>query len=131
MEPVRSAIVRLIGDLARDQMKRAVGAMTLWTLAFILLLVALGFAIGGIYSAIASGLGPIAASFIVAAGALVIAGLFVLIARQSLSSGRRSRRAEIDEFTDDHPGATGLGDIVAAFGFGVVQGLTRRRRRRQ
>jgi len=131
MEPVRSAIIRLVGDLARDQMRRAVAAMTMWTLAFILLLLALGFTVGGIYAAINSALGPIATAFIMAAGAFVVAMLFVLIARQNLNSGRRTRRAEIDEFTDDHPGATGLGDIVAAFGFGLVQGLTRRRKRRE
>ncbi len=130
MEPVRSAIVRLLGDLARDQVGRVVMAVTMWTLAFIIFLVALGFAIGGIYSAIAAPLGPIAASFIVAGGALVITLLLVLLARSGLSRGRRHRRAEIDEFTDGHPGATGVGDIVAAFSYGLVQGLTRRRKRR-
>jgi hypothetical protein len=131
MEPVRSAIVRLLGDLARDQIRRAVVAFTMWTLAFVIFFVAIGFTIGGIYVTIKVALGPIAASFIMAAGTLVFSALLVMIAGRNLSSGRRSRRAEIDEFTDDHPGATGLGDIVAAFGFGLVQGLSRRRKRRE
>jgi hypothetical protein len=105
-----------------------VTAVTLWTFAFVLLLVSLGFVIGGIYAAIAAPLGPIAASFIVAGIALFATLVLVLIAGRGLRAGRRTRHDAIGEFADDHPAATGVGDIVAAFAYGLVQGLTRRRR---
>ena len=55
--------------------------------------------------------------------------LLILFANSSLRRGRRTRGEAMDEFAGDHPNATSLGDIAAAFAFGFVQGLTRRRKR--
>ena len=129
MASMRTTVLRLVGDLVRDEVRRAVMAVALWTLAFLLILVAGGFAIGGIYSAIEAPLGPIAASFIVAGGALFFAIVLVLAANSALRRGRAVRREAIDEFADDHPRAAGLGDVVGAFGVGLVQGLAKRRKR--
>ncbi len=128
MDPLRSAISRLAGDLIRDRMKRGMTALSLWTLAFVLLLVAIGFAISGIYAAIEAPLGPIAARFIVAAGVLVFALLLIVSANRSLRRGRKSRGAAMDGFAGDHPDATSVGNVAAAFAFGLVQGLIRRRK---
>ncbi len=129
MATMRATVLRLVGDLVRDEVRRAVMAVALWTLAFLLILVAAGFAVGGIYSAIEAPLGPVAASFIVAGGALVLAIILVLIANSALRRGRAVRREAIDEFADDYPKASGLGDVVGAFGIGLVQGLAKRRKR--
>ena len=130
MQPVRLAILRLAGDLVRDQARRAAMAAGMWTIAFLLVLTALGFAIGGVYSAIEAPLGPIAASFILAALALVLAISLVMVAGRSIRRGRRTRRDAIKEFADEHPRASGIGDVSAAFAYGFAKGLTRRRKRR-
>lgn len=129
MASMRTTILRLVGELVRDEIRRGIMALALWSLAFLLILLALGFGVGGIYSAIEAPLGPVAASFIVAGGALFLAIILVLIANSSLRRGRTVRREAIDEFADDHPKASGVGDIVGAFGIGLVQGLAKRRKR--
>ena len=129
MASMRTTVLRLVGDIVRDEVRRSVMAVAMWSLAFVLILVALGFAIGGVYSAIAAPLGPVAASFIVAGGALVLAIVLVLIVNGSFRRGRTIRREAIDEFAEDHPRAAGIGDIVGAFGIGLVQGLAKRRKR--
>lgn len=129
MASMRATILRLVGDIVRDEIRRSVRAVAMWILAFILILLALGFAIGGIYSAIAGPLGPVAASFIVAGGALILALLLIMAVSMSFSRGHSIRREAIDEFKEDHPRASGVGDIVGAFGIGLVQGLAKRRKR--
>ena len=129
MASLRMTVMRLVGDLVRDEIRRGAMAAMLWFLAFLLLLVAIGFAIGGVYSAIEAPLGPVAASFIVGGGALVLGLLLVFIANRSLRRGREVRREAIDEFADDHPRAADLGDIVGAFAIGLAQGLAKRRKR--
>jgi len=129
MASLRTTVLRLAGDLVRDEIRRIGMAIAMWALAFILIIVALGFAIGGIYSAIAAPLGAVAASFIVAGGVLVLAMLLVAIAAGSLRRGRSVRREAINEFADDHPRAVGIGDIAGQFGVGLINELTRRRKR--
>jgi hypothetical protein len=128
MHPLRLAIMRLLGDLARDQARRAVMAVSMWTVAFLLILTALGFAVGGVYSAIEAPLGSIAASFILAGMTLALALLLVFLAGRYLRQGRRSRHEAIDEFAEEHPRATGIGDVAAAFAYGLAKGLTKRRK---
>ena len=70
MQPFRLAILRLAGDVVRDQARRAAMAVGMWTIAFLLVLTTIGFAIGGVYSAIEAPLGPVAASYILAGIAL-------------------------------------------------------------
>ena len=127
MQSMRLAILRLAGDVVRDQARRAAVAVGVWAIAFFLVLTTIGFAIGGVYSAIEAPLGPVAASFILAA--LGTALLLVFVASRSLRQGRRSRRKAIDEFALEHPKASGIGDVTAAFAFGLAKGLTKRRKR--
>jgi len=129
MWPLRLAFFRLAGDLARDRAKRVILAISMWTVAFLLVLTAIGFAVGGVYAAIAAPLGPIAASFILAGIVLALALMLIFVAGRSLRRGRSSRREAIDEFAGEHPGATGIGDVAGAFAYGLAKGLTKRRKR--
>ena len=131
MAPLRATVLRLAGDLVRDEMRRIGMAIAMWALAFLLVIVALGFAIGGIHAAIAAPLGAAAASFIVAGGVLVLALLLVAIAAGSLRQGRTVRREAISEFAEDHPRAASLGELAGQFGVGLFRGFTRRRKRKQ
>jgi len=131
MASLRTTVLRLAGDLVRDEIRRIGVAVAMWTLAFLMIIVALGFAIGGVYSAIAAPLGATAASFIVAGGVLVLAILLVAIAAGSLRRGRTVRREAISEFAEDHPRAAGIGDIAGQFSVGLFRGFTRRRTRKK
>ena len=129
MQSMRLAILRLAGDVVRDQARRAAIAVGMWAIAFFLVLTTIGFAIGGVYSAIEAPLGPVAASFILAGIALGTTLLLFFVASRSLRQGRRSRRKAIDEFAREHPKASGVGDVTAAFAFGLAKGLAKRRKR--
>jgi len=128
MEPLRLAILRLAGDLVRDQARRVLVAVSFWTIAFLLVLTAIGFALGGIYSAIEAPLGPVAASFILAGIAVAAALLLMFVGNRNLSRGRRRRHEAMDEFADEHPRASGIADVTAAFAFGLAKGLAKRRK---
>lgn len=117
-----------LAQVAKRVIGRVLLVVGLWVLAAMLVLAALGFAIGGIYSAIEMELGRVAASFIVAGGLLALAGITYLIA------SRRKRRSPVSVDTiPDVPGGTAgsrwaiLATMTAAFAFGFTQGLLRRR----
>lgn len=121
----------MIRVMIREQVRSASVAGVLYLIAFLVLVVALGFTIGGIYSAIEAPLGPIAASFIVAGGLAVLAVIFIIGANMALRRGKRRREAALDAFVEEHRTATGLGGIAGAFALGLAQGLARRRRDRR
>lgn len=101
-------------------------------LAGMFVLIAFGFATAGVYVALLHALGPVPALFIMTGIFLVLALIIFLIASRK---PRPRRRIRIEEEVDDAlpPGREGdqlasLGTVAAAFAFGVVRGLTRRRR---
>ena len=121
-------VLSTLASLAKRQASRVLLVVGLLALSSVLVLTALGFAIGGSYSAIEMELGSIAASFIVAGGLLVLAGIAYLIA------SRQMRRSPVS--VDTIPEVAGaragsrwaiLPTITAAFAFGFTQGLLRRR----
>ena len=126
-----SGLARLGGDLAGKQARRLGEAVALWGLVAVFLLIAMGFAIAGIYAAIRTGLGPIPSLFIMAALFVGLALIVVLVA--SLRRNRQRRAdlmAEAPELRMSPEGArlASFGTVAAAFAFGLARGLTRRRK---
>ncbi len=128
MLPWLTAFVRLGGDLARREMARIFVAIALWSLAAILILCALGFAVGGVHAAIASGLGPVAARFVMSGGFLALALLTFALAAWRKRRGRRRRPALDVPGLDVGGQRVSLATVAAAFAFGFARGLTRRRK---
>ena len=129
-----SSLARTGTAVAEREVKRLALMVGLLVLAGILFLVALGFATAGTYTAIRNGLGPVAALFIMAGIFLVLTLIAALVATRKPRRGRR-RRLTLDEEVEEAlpPGRDGdrlasLGTVAAAFAFGLVRGLTRRRR---
>lgn len=126
-----SSLVRLGGDLAGQKARQLGEAIALWGLVAVFALIAIGFATAGIYAAIRTGLGPIPSLFIMAALFIALALIVALVARP-----RRKRHlpveplADVPELKMSPEGArlASLGTVAAAFAFGLVRGLTRRRR---
>ena len=123
MDPIRTTISRAISGFARDRLRPVMAALAMWTIAAVLLLVVIGFALAGTYSAIEAPLGPIAASFIMAGIALVLAILLILLANRRIS--RIETKASR---TPTEPPSEGFGSVAAAFAFGLARGLGRRRK---
>jgi hypothetical protein len=126
MDPIRAMISRAMADFARDQIRPVAAALAMWTIAALLALVVVGFAIGGVYSAIEAPLGPIAASFIMAGIALLFVIVLVLMANRQISRLGNTTAPQPSE-----PPVEGLGSVAAAFAYGFAKGLGRRRRRSQ
>lgn len=126
MDPIRATISRAIADFAREQIRPVAAALAMWTIAGLLALVVVGFAIGGAYSAIEAPLGPIAASFIMAGIALVLLIIMILLANRQISRVGKTSAPPPSE-----PPAEGLGSVAAAFAYGFAKGLGRRRKRSQ
>ena len=124
MDQLRAAITGALTDFIREHIRRIAMALGFLTVAFILVLVALGFAIGGVYAAIAAPLGPIAASFIMAGIALLPAIALVAMAGRGSKEDKKSRRP-----TTTEPETGGLGSVVAAFAYGFARGIRRRPKR--
>ncbi|MCW5698028.1 MAG: hypothetical protein KIS96_15005 [Bauldia sp.] len=125
-----SAIAKTAADAARDSARRIAIAATLWLLAAIFFLAALGFAVGSIYTAIANEVGPVSAGFIVAGGFLFLAIVFAAVAM--IRSRRDEGKAPDDplavarEADPARPG--GMGAVAASFAYGFARGLSRRRK---
>ena len=128
-----SSLARMGTEVAGREMKKLALMAGLLILAGLLSLVALGFATAGTYTAIRNGLGPVAALFIMAGIFLVLTVIVALVATRK--PRRPRRRLTLDEEVEEAlpPGREGdrlasLGTVAAAFAFGLVRGLTRRRR---
>lgn len=133
MLPWLSSLARTGSAVAAREVKKLALMVGLLILAGLLFLVALGFATAGTYVAIRNGLGPVPALFIMAGIFLVLTLIAFLIAtrRQSGPKRRVSLSEDVeDALPDGREGdrLASLGTIAAAFAFGVVRGLTRRRR---
>jgi sulfite exporter TauE/SafE len=129
-----SSLARTGSEIAQREVKKLALMIGLLVLAGLLFLVALGFITAGIYTAIRNELGPVSALFIMAGIFLVLMVIAFLVATRGQRKPRR-RRVTLTEEVDDAlpPGREGdrlasLGTVAAAFAFGVVRGLTRRRR---
>lgn len=129
-----SSLARTGTEVAQREVKKLALMVGLLVLAGLTFVVALGFIAAGIYTAIRNELGPVSALFIMAGIFLVMTLIVFLVATRSSRKPRR-RRVTLTEEVDDAlpPGREGdqlasLGTVAAAFAFGVVRGLTRRRR---
>ncbi|MCW5713250.1 MAG: phage holin family protein [Bauldia sp.] len=128
-----SALARTGTEVAQREVKKLALMVGLLILAGLLLLVALGFITAGVYTAIRNELEPVSALFIMAGIFLVLALIAFLVANRGQRKPRR--RVTLTEEVDEAlpPGREGdrlasLGTVAAAFAFGLVRGLTRRRR---
>jgi hypothetical protein len=122
-----SGLARVGADVARREVKRLVVMMVFISIAVLCLVLALGFFLAGIFIAIEQSLGPIAASFIMFGGLLVLALVFFLIANRQ-SGGRKRGRGDLEEeltLADERPGVAG---VAAAFAFGLARGFAKRRK---
>ena len=129
-----SSLARAGTEVASREVRKLALMASLLILAGILVLVALGFATAGTYTAIRNGVGPVAAAFIMMGIFLVLALIAFLVATRRPK--RRTRHVRLSDEVEDAlpPGREGdqlasLGTVAAAFAFGIVRGLTRRRRR--
>lgn len=119
-------------QVAEREAKRLALKAGLLGVAGMFVLIAFGFATAGLYVALLNALGPVPALFIMAGIFLVVALIAYLLAARK---PRPRRRVRIDEEVEDAlpPGSEGdrlasLGTVAAAFAFGLVRGLARRRR---
>lgn len=127
-----AALAKLAGTLAQKEAGRLAATFALWLTGGLLVLVALGFATGGVYVAIRNGLGPIPALFIMAAIFLAMAiVLFMAAARRGREQQPREAIELPPELQPDSEAArlASVGTVAAAFAFGLVRGLARRRNR--
>lgn len=131
MEVIRAALARAVSGLAQDLVKPVVMAVIMWTIAAILFLVVIGFVVSGIYHAIEAPLGPVAASFIMAAIALVPAIVLIMVANSSIARiGAKPPTPVAPPVAPPRETTVeGLGNIAAAFAFGFAKGLGRRRKK--
>lgn len=126
-----SGLVRLGGDLAGKQARRIGEAIALWGLAAVFILIAIGFATAGIYAAIRTALDPVPSLFIMAAIFIGLALIVVVVAGQRRKHHRPVEPlSDVPELKMSPEGArlASLGTVAAAFAFGLVRGLMRRRR---
>jgi len=132
MLPWLSAIARLGGDLAQREIGRLAAVLAFWVLGGLLAFGAIGFVVGGIYISIATPLGPIAASFIMAGGLFVMALIAFFVASRrgrSVRPVRPSVQVAAELELDEAPGPrASVAAVVAAFAFGLARGFTRRRK---
>lgn len=131
MEAIRAALARAVSGFAQDLLKPVVAAVIMWTIAAVLFLVVIGFVIAGTYHAIEAPLGPVAASFIMAAIALVPAMILIMVANSTISriGAKPAKPAPPPAAPPPEPPAAGFGDIATAFAFGFARGLGRRRKK--
>lgn len=133
MLSVLSSLVRAGTQVVEREVQRIALKAGLLGLAGMFVLIAFGFATAGVYVPLLNALGPVPALFIMAGIFLVLALIaFLLGSRKPRPRHRISLSEEVDDALP--PGREGdrlasLGTVAAAFAFGIVRGLTRRRRR--
>jgi len=132
MEFLRATVGKIVGDFAKQQIRPVATALMLWTIAFLLALVMVGFVLAGIYSAIEAELGPIAAAFIMAGGSALVAIILVFAANWQLSRMQKPPKPEETPVAPDGgTTAANFGTMAASFAYGFVSGIGSRRRRRK
>lgn len=124
MPPIARDGVRMVGDTAREIARRAAVSAALLAAALVLFAVASGFAGIGIFLLLEPLHGPVAASFAVAGGGLIVAAALVFVATRDrglpVTTGKASDDRRIDPREDDPPAAE---TAAAAAGAGFFAGL--------